>query len=160
MYCFSQKATVTHIQDLVECYPLVCTGFILKNTDWKLYIESPFCLQFFYQNLDYYVFSSFKTFFLLVCNICSKHRMTSISSCLSIGMLLDKDGNNSWYSLRICFCRFAKLNVRASWVCHWQQYIQYALYETWALGQIDVYLFVQYVKKKMQRVKYLHYYCI
>lgn len=56
------------------------------------------------------------------CNICSNRKLKVTGSCLSIWMSLDKVGNNFWYSQRICFCRFGKLNVAASWVCHWEQY--------------------------------------
>lgn len=45
-------------------------------------------------------------FFLLVCSICSNRKMKFTSHCLNIWMSLGKVGNNSWYSQRICFCRF------------------------------------------------------
>lgn len=80
----------------------------------------------------------------------------SVVAC--IWALLDKGGNNSWYSLRICFCRLAKWNVKQV-ECVTDSSIQHALYETWAWGQMDVYCFVHYVKKNAKTVKYLHFNC-
>lgn len=66
-----------------------------------------------------------------------------------IWTLLDKDGNNSSYSLRICFCRFAKLNVKQV-ECVTDSSIQHALYETWAWGRWMC-IALSTMSRKMQR---------
>lgn len=43
--------------------------------------------------------------------------------------------------------------------CATESSVQHGLYETWAWGPTDMYHFVQYVKKNVKTVKYLHYYC-
>lgn len=120
------------------------------KTIWK----SPFLYIILLLNLNYYSLSSCKTsFFLSVCNICSNHKMKVSSSCLSTWMSLDKVRNNSLCSRRICFCRPGKLNVGASWVCHWKQAAFNMLYMKCGVGGRLMYITLSSMSRKMWRLQ-------